>query len=64
VIPLLLVGVVELALAAQGQRVALELDVDIVGIGASIGAGEAIDRSTTSSHFNVATRKGSSSTRR
>src|SRR5438105_1292144 len=32
VIPLLLVGVLELALAAQGQRVALELDVDIVGI--------------------------------
>src|SRR2546430_17520954 len=32
VIPLLLVGVLELALAAQGQRVAFELDVDIVGI--------------------------------
>src|SRR2546426_5095543 len=32
VIPLLLVGVLELALAAQGERVALEPDVDIVGI--------------------------------
>ena len=31
-IPLLLVGVLELALAAQVQRVTLELDVDIVGI--------------------------------
>src|SRR6266446_7465288 len=32
VIPLLLVGILELSLAAQGQRVALDLDVDIVGI--------------------------------
>src|SRR5207302_8939173 len=32
VIPLLLVGILEFSLAAQGQRVALELDVDIVGI--------------------------------
>src|SRR2546425_747567 len=32
VIPLLLVGVLELALAAHGERVALEPDVDIVGI--------------------------------
>src|SRR2546425_6820665 len=32
VIPLLLVGVLELALAAQGERVALEPDVDVVGI--------------------------------
>jgi hypothetical protein len=31
-IALSLVGVLELALAAQGQRVAFELDVDVVGI--------------------------------
>jgi hypothetical protein len=62
-IALSLVGVLELALAAQGQGVALELGVDVVGIDLGqpwIGAGEVIDRARPSRLGNVTTVKGSS----